>query len=71
MQTLPRDAVQEYEVPPGVTAIRVAAESGGPGQHSSSTVVVTVRPGATLRLRLTCLPGQGSSEGSSFRFWHR
>ncbi len=44
-------------MPPGVTALRVEAESGGPGQHTSSVVVVTVRPGATLRLRLTCLPG--------------
>ena len=35
---------------------RVEAESGGPGQHSRSVVVVTVRPGATVRLRLTCLP---------------
>ena len=57
MQTLPRDTVQEYEVPPGVTTIRVEAESGGPGQHSSSVVVVALRPGATVRLRLTCLPG--------------
>ena len=57
MQTLPRETVQEYEVPPGVTALRVEAESGGPGQHSSSVVVVVqVRPGATVRLRLTCLP---------------
>jgi hypothetical protein len=57
MQTLPRETVQEYEMPPGVTAVRVAAESGGPGQRGSGVVVVTVRPGATLRLRLTRLPG--------------
>ena len=57
MQTLPRETVQEYEVPPGVTALRVEAESGAPGQHSSSVVVVQVRPGATVQLRLTCLPG--------------
>ena len=57
MQTLPRDTVQEYEVPPGVTTIRVEAESGVPGERSNSVVVVSVRPGATVRLRLTCLPG--------------
>jgi hypothetical protein len=57
MQTLPRDTVQEYEVPLGVTALRVGAESDGPGQRSNSVVVVSVRPGATVRLRLTCLPG--------------
>ena len=54
---MPRDVVQEYEAPPGVTAIRVAAESGGPGPHSSGVAVVQVRPGAIVRLRLTCLPG--------------
>jgi hypothetical protein len=63
MTTVPCDVVQEYEVPSGVTALRIEAESSGAGGHSSSAVTLQIRPGATLRLRFVCLPAQGSSEG--------
>ena len=36
MTAMPCDVVQEYEVPPGVTAVRIEAESSGSGWHSSS-----------------------------------
>jgi hypothetical protein len=61
MTTLPCDAVQEYEVPPGVTAVRIEAESSGSGGHSKSAVMVSIRPGAVLRLRFACLPPQAPS----------
>jgi hypothetical protein len=57
-----RDIIQEYEVPPDVTAVRIEAESSGVGQHSSSAVTLQIPPGAILRLRLVCLSAQGSSE---------
>ncbi len=63
MTTIPCDVVQEYEVPSGVTALRIEAESSGAGGHSSSAVTLQIRPGATLRLRFVCLPAQGSSTG--------
>jgi hypothetical protein len=59
------DIVQEYTVPPGVTAFRIEVESSGSGEHSSSAVTLNVRPGATVRLRLACLPAQQSSEDSA------
>jgi hypothetical protein len=61
MLVMPCNLVQEYVVPPGVTEIRIEAESGGPGGHSSTTVTLQVRPGATVRLRLACIPAQGSA----------
>jgi hypothetical protein len=61
MTTLPCDVVQEYKVPPGVTAVRVETESSGAGGHSRSAVTVQIRPGAVLRLRFTCLPPQAPS----------
>jgi hypothetical protein len=64
MTTVPCDVVQEYEVPPDVTAVRIEAESGGSGGHSRSAVTLQIRPGATLRLRFACLPSPASSEGS-------
>ena len=67
MTTVPCDVVQEYVVPPGVTALRIEAESSGSGGHSSSTVTLQVRPGATVRLRFACLPEQGSFEGPDSR----
>ena len=59
---IPCDVLQEYEVPPGATAVRIEAESSGAGRHSSSAVTLQVPPGGILRLRLTCLPAQGSPE---------
>jgi hypothetical protein len=64
---IPCDVVQEYEVPHGVTAIRIEAASSAAGRYSSSTVTLQVPPGAILRLRLACLPEQGSFEASSPR----
>jgi hypothetical protein len=61
------DVVQEYEVPPGVTAVRIEAESRGVGRHSSSAVTLQIRPGGILRLRLECLPAQGSPEAPAPR----
>ena len=63
MATMPCDIVQEYEIPLGVTAIRIKAESGGSGGHSSGIVTLQVRPGATVRLRFTCLRAPASPEG--------
>jgi hypothetical protein len=60
MATTTHDIVQEYVVPPGVTAIRIEAESSDSGSHSSSSVTLQVRAGATVRLRFVCLPAQGS-----------
>jgi hypothetical protein len=54
MATLPYEIVQEYVVPPGVTVIRIEAESSSSGSHNSSSVTLQVKPGATFRLRLTC-----------------
>jgi hypothetical protein len=62
MTTIPCDVVQEYEVPTGVTALRIEAESSGAGGHSSSAVTLQIRPGASLRLRFVCLPAQEASE---------
>jgi len=62
MAAMSRDVVQEYAVPPDVTAIRIEAESSGSGGHSRSTVTLQVQPGATVRLRLVCLPAQRSPE---------
>ena len=62
MATVPCDIVQEYEIPPGITAVRIEAESGGASGHSSSAVILQIRPGATLRLRFVCLPTQESSD---------
>jgi hypothetical protein len=56
------DVVQQYEVPPGVTAVRIEAESSGVGRHSSSAVTLQIPPGGILRLRLACLPTQRSPE---------
>jgi len=64
MTTLPCNTVQEYEVPSGVAAVRIEAESSGSGGHSRSAVTLQIRPGATLRLRFACLPPQASSEDS-------
>jgi hypothetical protein len=36
MATMPSNIVQEYVVPPGVTAISIEAETGGLGRHNSS-----------------------------------
>jgi hypothetical protein len=58
MATTMSDITQEYVVPPGVTAIRIEAESGGPGRQSSSGVTLQVRPGDAVRLRVICLPEQ-------------
>jgi hypothetical protein len=57
MIQVPCDAVQEYEVPSGVTAIRIEAETTAAGRHSSSAVTLQMVPGAILRLRFACLPG--------------
>jgi hypothetical protein len=64
---IPCDVVQEYEVPPGVTAVRIEAESSGAGRHSASAVTLQIPPGAILRLRLACLPAQGPSGAPSPR----
>jgi hypothetical protein len=61
MQLL-RDVIQEYEVPPDVTAVRIEAESSGVDRHSSSAVTLQIPPGSLLRLRLVCLPAQGPPE---------
>ena len=62
MAAMSCDVVQEYVVPPDVTAIRIEAESRGSGGHSRSAVTLQVRPGATVRLRFVCLPAQQSPE---------
>jgi hypothetical protein len=63
MTFIPCNVVQEYVIPPGVSAVRIELESGGSGARSSANVAIQVRPGATLRLHLACLPAQESSEG--------
>jgi hypothetical protein len=52
------DIIQEYVVPPGVTAVRIEAESSDLGSQSNSSVTLHVQAGATVRLRLVCLPTQ-------------
>jgi hypothetical protein len=59
---IPCDIVQEYEVPSGITAIRIEAEAAVAGRASRSAVTLHIPPGAILRLRLVCLPAKGSSE---------
>jgi hypothetical protein len=61
MQT-PCDVVQEYEVPSGITAIRIEAQATVASRASNSPVTLQIPPGPILRLRLVCLPAQGSSE---------
>ena len=51
MIQIPCDVVQEYEVPSGVTAVRIEAETSAVGRHSSSAVTLQMAPGAILRLR--------------------
>ena len=58
MATTMSNITQEYVVPPGVTAIRIEAESGGQGRQSTSSVTLQVRPGDAVRLRVICLPEQ-------------
>ncbi|MBV8894400.1 MAG: hypothetical protein JO266_20900 [Acidobacteria bacterium] len=62
---IPCDVVQEYEIPSGVTTVRIEAESSGASGHSSIAMTLQIPPGATLRLRLACLPAQGSSDASN------
>ena len=62
MAAMSCDIVQEYVVPPDVTAIRIEAESRGAGRHSRSAVTLQVQPGATVRLCFVCLPAQRSPE---------
>ena len=59
MAGMPCDTVQEYVVPPDVTAISIQAESGGSGRHNSTSITLQVRPGDTVRLRLACLTHDG------------
>ena len=62
MMQVPCDTLQEYEVPSGITAIRIEAQAAVANHASSSAVTLRIPPGAILRLRLVCLPPQGSSE---------
>ena len=62
MTAMPCDIVQEYVVPPGVTAISIEAESGGSGRHNSTRITLQVRSGDTVRLRLTCLGAERDRE---------
>ena len=62
MATMPSAIVQEYVVPPGVTAISIEAESGGLGRHNSSRITLQVRAGDTVRLRLICLEAERDRE---------
>jgi hypothetical protein len=62
MTALPCDVVQEYVVPPGVTAVRIEAETSGSGGHSTTAVTLEIRPGAALRVRFVCLPVHRASE---------
>ena len=62
MAGMPCEIVQEYVVPPGVTAISIEAESGGSGRHSSTSITLQVRPGDTVRFRLACLTHDGKHE---------
>jgi hypothetical protein len=48
LMQIPCDSVQEYEIPSGVTAVRIEAQSSGPGRHSSSAVTLQI-----LRNRLS------------------
>jgi hypothetical protein len=65
MSQIPCDVVQEYEVPPGVTAVRIEAETSAVGRHSSSAVTLQMAPGAILRLRFTCLQAPVEGLGHS------
>jgi hypothetical protein len=62
MMQIPCDVVQEYEVPSGITAIRIEAQANLASRASSSAVTLQIPPSAILRLRLVCLPTQTSSE---------
>jgi hypothetical protein len=62
MAAMPREIVQEYEVPPDVTAICINAESGGSGRHNSTNITLQVRPGDIVRLRLACLAHDGKHQ---------
>ena len=68
MTTLPCDVFQEYEIPTGVTAVRIEVGSGGSGGRSSSAVTLRIRPGATLRLRFVCLAESESPTAPSPHF---
>lgn len=59
---IPCDIVKEYEVPLGVTAIRIEAEAAFASRTSRSVVTLQIPPGAVLRLRLVCLPAEEGSE---------
>ena len=59
---IPCDIVQEYEVPSGITAIRIEAQAAFASRASSSAVTLQIPPGAVLRLRLVCLPAEEPSE---------
>jgi hypothetical protein len=59
---MPCNIVQEYVMPPNVTAVRIEAESHGSSGHSTSAITLQIHPDAIFRLRLTCLPAQKSSE---------
>jgi hypothetical protein len=61
MMQIPCDVVQEYEVPSGITAIRIEAQAIVASRASNSAVTLQLPTGAILRLRLVCLPEQGSS----------
>lgn len=65
MPALLCDFVQEYVVPPDVTAVRIETDSSGPDSHSSSSLTLQVRPGATLRVRYACSPAQPSSAATT------
>jgi hypothetical protein len=56
------DFVEEYLVPRGIIGIRIEANSSGSGTQSATSVTLQIQPGATLRLRLVCLPEPGSPD---------
>ena len=62
--TIPCDMIQEYVVPPGVTAIRIEAESGGSGRHNNTSITLQVRPGDIVRLRLAYLGAEGDRKSA-------
>ena len=59
---IPCDIVQEYEVPSGITAIRIEAQATVASRTSRSAVTLQISPGPVLRLRLVCLPAEEPSE---------
>ena len=61
MTQIPCDVVREYEVPSGITAIRIEAQAIGASRASNSAVTLEIPPGAIFRLRLVCLRAQGST----------